>query len=158
MTRLQKQAGMLAALVLIMVPIYARALRPPKAPPRPLSPAAIPTEELPRAVQTSLTPGLPVPLASPVPQELLAHRKAQRQRATLLPWRRDPFSPAATGSQGSGLVLSGILWDPVQPIAIINGHPVKGGDEVEGYRVVEIAPDRVTVSDGATTQHLRLGP
>jgi hypothetical protein len=158
MTRLQKQALILAALILVMIPIYAGAMRAPKLPPRPAGTPAIPQEENPRAVQTSVTPGFPMPLASPVPPELLAHRKAQRQRATLLPWRRDPFSPATTGSEGSGLVLSGILWDPVQPIAIINGQPATVGDEVEGYRVVKIAQDRVTVSDSVQTVHLRLSP
>ncbi|MDP3769283.1 MAG: hypothetical protein Q8S13_14820 [Dehalococcoidia bacterium] len=46
-------------------------------------------------------------------------------------------------------VLFGILWDPGgRSIALINDVEAKVGDTVGAYRVVEIRPDAVVMSDG----------
>lgn len=46
-------------------------------------------------------------------------------------------------------VLFGILWDPGgRSIALINDVEVKVGDVVGAYRVMEIRPDAVVMSDG----------
>lgn len=64
---------------------------------------------------------------------------------------RDPFvfgsvqvqaretAPPSAPSVG----LSGILWDAQSPLAIIGGEPVGVGEIIEGWRIVEIRPDRV---------------
>lgn len=85
-------------------------------------------------------------------------REAQRQRATLLAWGRDPFARGAGAGQISGLNLSGILWDASAPIAIINGQMLRVGEELEGYRVTEITQDRVLLTDGAHTVSLHIAP
>ena len=86
-------------------------------------------------------------------------RDAQRQYAKSLAWGRDPFAP---GSRGGGpgavsaLALSGILWDPTAPIAVINGAMLRVGDQFEGYRVVAISRDAVSLSGGGKTFQLQL--
>jgi hypothetical protein len=58
----------------------------------------------------------------------------------------------------SGLSVSGILWDPTKPIAIINGAMVHVGEEIEGYQVLAINQDRVSVTDGTQTFQLPVSP
>jgi hypothetical protein len=58
----------------------------------------------------------------------------------------------------SGLTLSGILWDPSAPIAVINGHMVQVGQEVDGYQVTAISNDRVSLTDGTQTFQLNISP
>lgn len=43
------------------------------------------------------------------------------------------------------LSISGIIFDPFDPEAIINGQSVKTGEEIEGARIVEIMKDSVRV-------------
>jgi len=40
--------------------------------------------------------------------------------------------------------VQGIVYDPVHPMAIVNGKSVQANDRVGDYRVVTIARDRVT--------------
>ena len=92
---------------------------------------------------------------------LASKRAEQRQRALLLTWSRDPFAGTATSSATTprkSLVLSGILWDPRQPLALINGKTVQVGEEIEGYRILEITHDSVSVTDGTHTSQLHLAP
>jgi hypothetical protein len=43
------------------------------------------------------------------------------------------------------LVISGIIFDPLDPEAIINGQSVKTGETIEGAYIVEIQKDRVRI-------------
>ena len=88
--------------------------------------------------------------------ESTSSRQIQRQEAQRLAWRRDPFTRAASIESRGGMTLSGILWDAQQPMAILNGQIVHVGETVEGYRVLEIAKDHVTVTDGSRV--LQLNP
>lgn len=146
MTRQQQQLAMFVALVGVMIAVYARALRPPS------SPAG--SAQDPPVAPPSASPG---PRAAQAPPEPLA-REAQRQHATLLAWGRDPFAQGVMTSQASRLVLLGIVWDAQQPLAIVNGRTVRVGEELDGYRIVEIAQDRVSVTDGTQTFQLLLSP
>jgi len=147
MTRPQKQLLLLGALGVVMVAVYARAFRP--APPQPASGRVDVAEE---------------PPVSPVQETTLAvvqpsgQREIQRQRARLLAWRRNPFTRGAALGELSGLQLSGILWDPTAPIAVINGQTVGVGQDVDGYQVVDISPDRVSLTDGTQTFQLTISP
>ena len=85
-------------------------------------------------------------------------RAVQRSRAGQLAWNRDPFTRGRGIGLGGGFTLSGILWDASAPIAIINGQMVHVGEELDGYRVVEITQDRVSISDGAQTHQLLISP
>ena len=78
---------------------------------------------------------------------------------------RDPMVPlAGTGSGGSGgddeeqqpeqaapatlppMSLYGIVWDPTNPIALIDGSDVHVGETVKGARVVAINVDSVVLA------------
>jgi hypothetical protein len=137
-----------------MVAVYARALARPAAS-REASPAQPPAGEQAAPEVSGPASG---PLAERVARETVVARELQRQHMMELKWDRDPFTRGAFGVGLSGLSLSGILWDTTQPIAIINGTTVQVGEEVEGYRVVEISEDHVSVSDGADSFQLRIAP
>lgn len=76
--------------------------------------------------------------------------------------RRDPFvplvrngrlvgitKPGAASQLGALPALFGILWDPQgQSIALLNDGEAKVGDIVEGYKVIEITRDTVTLGNG----------
>lgn len=147
MSRSQKQLVVLAMLLAIMGAVYARAFRSP-------------APSLHRAQPQQLLAEAPVREASSIALTAppSAQRTAQRQRVAQLAWARDPFFRGAASPQTSELALSGILWDAAQPIAIINGQMVRVGEELEGYRVVEISHDVVSVTDGTQTFQLQLSP
>ena len=69
-----------------------------------------------------------------------------------------PFLAGQQGQATGDVALSGILWDAAHPLAIMNGAPVSVGDAVDGFQVLDIAPDHVTLSDGTTTYDVRLAP
>ena len=77
-------------------------------------------------------------------------------------WGVSPFlvergsSPSGTAAMPSARILSGILWDPQSPSAIVDNHLVHVGDHVGGWRVQEIRQDRVILSDGTATEVLAL--
>ena len=54
---------------------------------------------------------------------------------------------AAAAVPVNGLVLSGIIYDKEQPMAVINNILFKAGDEVEGRRVTAVRDSGVTVCD-----------
>ena len=43
-------------------------------------------------------------------------------------------------------------------MAMINGTTVAVGDAIEGFRILEIRPDLVMLTDGSTTYRLQLLP
>jgi len=154
MTRTQS-LGVLGVLLVVMVAVYARALRP--------QPARRAAGSDAQATEAVVAPAQPRESSEAVillalPQAPLPSRAPQRERARDLAWERDPFSLGTSGAAVSGLELSGILWDPTAPVAILNGQMVHVGQECEGYRIVEIAKDRVTVTDGAETFSLSITP
>ena len=70
-------------------------------------------------------------------------------------WGRDPFFPAVSAANGGGvvtLILSGIVWDPQAPIAILNGEMAKTGMVIADHRIVEIRQSSVVVSDASGTK------
>ncbi len=90
---------------------------------------------------------------SPATQADIAKtRQAQRERSEASSWSRDPF----TFGKGGLLSLSGILWDPATPLAIINGTAVAIGDTVDGFRLMGITQNHVTLSDGNQTVDLEV--
>src|SRR5574337_132925 len=115
------------------------------------------------------TPELP-----PVAQKVLATETKSAARPTLSPklrraprqptrsaWGRDPFAlevahPKRQGEVrlafAAGLHVLGIVWDTTRMHAIINGSVVRVGDEVEGFRIVAIERDRVTIAKGDQRQ------
>ena len=81
------------------------------------------------------------------------------QESKSIELKRDPFTAAAIISEkslNSEISLTGILWDKVKPLAIINGNVVKKGQSLGNKTVIEIKPDRVILSDGQILSELRL--
>jgi hypothetical protein len=54
------------------------------------------------------------------------------------------------------LKLQGMIYHPKHPSVIINGKALFVGDAIDGFRVTTIAPDRVTLVGGGTTNVLLL--
>ena len=74
--------------------------------------------------------------------------------------KRDPFFASSIESSGAAAIsdvsLSGILWDEVAPLAIIDGDPIAIGDKIGQYTVKDIKKDNVILSDDSQTYELRL--
>jgi len=154
MTRTQQQGLLLAGLAVVMVAVYARALKPssvssPSEPVISSKMVAPPATSAARARSAAQTK-----LAAPSP----AVREAQQDRVATLRWSRDPFLRGSAVGQMSGLMLSGVLWDDAQPMAIINGTMVQVGQELEGFHILAIGRDRVSVSDGTESFDLHVAP
>lgn len=74
-------------------------------------------------------------------------------------WGRDPFAVGAgvaASADGAGS-LTGIFCDPKMSYCIIDGNVVKVGDEVSGYKILEINKDAVTVKIGDEIRVLKVG-
>ena len=77
-------------------------------------------------------------------------------------WGRNPFvvAPAPAAAQEKAAkkehILGGVLWDPQSPSAVLNNRLVNVGDEVNGWRVVEIREKEVKLSDGSNTKTLAI--
>lgn len=148
MTRPKPPLVILLVLVSVMIAVYATARRS----------SALSSERVQAQVSgedpmtRSPRAGLPAPLAQSV------QRQAQHQRTTVLTWSRDPFIRGSAIREVSGLTLTGILWDAHEPLAIINGQMVHIGEEIEGYHIVDISRDHVSVTDDTQTFHLHITP
>jgi len=72
---------------------------------------------------------------------------------------RDPFYAGAidtaTGAM-TDLRLTGILWDDVAPLAIIDNNPVGEGTMIGKYTVLKIEKDKAILTDGTKTYTLTL--
>ncbi|MCX5710266.1 MAG: hypothetical protein NT088_06060, partial [Candidatus Omnitrophica bacterium] len=77
----------------------------------------------------------------------------------VISWDRCPFSgksySAAEGRQD--LTLSGIMWSPKNPLAVINDRIVKAGDKILGSVVIEIDKEKVILNNGSADFELKLG-
>lgn len=83
------------------------------------------------------------------------------QQAKLIDLKRDPFTASpivSENSLSSGTSLTGILWDPLKPLAIIDGNVVREGERVGGKTIMDIKRDRVILSDGEVLSELKLEP
>jgi len=146
----KKRIKIIAAAVLALVFIFAgandiRAINKRKEAPRPVVTQAV----VPQTEKTSVIPAPPVKI------------KESRQDAGA-EWGRDPFSgktyTAASQSQRvTDLKIDGIIWDPKEPLAMINGRVVKKGDNFKGNVIVDIKEDRVILNDGIQDFELKVG-
>lgn len=146
----QNQKIVLGVLASVMVFIYLRAFKgsAPQA-------EAVVSASVEEVLAVDLGQESSSPKLIHLPAGDLNQREAQRQQAGQMQWGRDPFSRGSTGNQAGGLSLSGILWDAQSPIVIINGQMLSIGEEVEGYRITQITPEYVAVTDGTETFQLQ---
>lgn len=81
------------------------------------------------------------------------------QEAKSIELKRDPFTAVPIISEKnmqSGFALTGILWDKIKPLAIIDGEVIKKGTRLGNKVVVDIKRDRVILSDGQDLFEIRL--
>jgi hypothetical protein len=84
---------------------------------------------------------------------------------------RDPFqqvsNPVAIrqppGNGLSFIMLTGIIWDEENPVAIIvdsedNSYLVRAGEEINETKVIAIQPRSITIEEEGKTQELVLWP
>lgn len=73
--------------------------------------------------------------------------------------KRDPFTAALIISEKglhSEISLTGILWDKLRPLAIVNGNVVKKGEQVGNKTIMDIKQDRVVLTDGQILSEIML--
>ena len=75
-------------------------------------------------------------------------------------WGRDPFVLGdSSGGESPGfsdLVVSGIVWDKMRPLAVINGEVHTVGDAIKGHTILEIKESAVVLSTGQGKTELPL--
>ncbi|MBU8932383.1 MAG: general secretion pathway protein GspB [candidate division Zixibacteria bacterium] len=103
-----------------------------------------------KSVQTDIQPSLEQPITGSavthVPEKLVDIKRYEN-----LEWGSDPFrTPVKTEAkqveQVRNWVLSGIVFNPDQPMAIINNTTVGIGDMVDQAKVIAIERKRVTLN------------
>jgi len=97
------------------------------------------------------------PMTPKVTEKRISFEELEEE-ARNLEFGRDPFSKqqVISVSRSSYVNLSGIAWDEEFPTAIINGQIVGVGDEIGGYRVIEIRRNKVVLTDGLKDVELKL--
>jgi len=155
MDKSKKQGLILGCLIVVMLAVYGRNLMPSSTSEESNTPDSVSHDQDVDAGASTNT----LPLVNPVSDEVLADvRKKQHHRMENIIWSRNPFMTGSVNASLSGLSLSGIMWDPDNPMAIINGQLVSVGDQVERYQVVTITQDDVSVTDGIEVFKLSTAP
>ena len=96
-------------------------------------------------------------LKKDIPAEIsLLERKTGRSRFDEM--GRNPFTkaPIRIQQEAAPIALQGIIYDPSQPIALINGETKSVGDVVGDYKIVEIHQDSVLLEKGGKSVKIRL--
>lgn len=125
-------------LVLLGRPFIAPKLKAPKAP----------------LVAQPIAP--PEPAVAPESASVFEQLKEEASRLKL---GRDPFNKPVGPAANAGPVLSGIVWDPREPAAIIDGQIVRIGDMLASpavEKVVDIGKNHVILNDGTRNLELKL--
>ena len=136
-------------LVIIFIFAWARATKVIKKKITPKAPVAIDIA-FKKATEVSL--GQPETIVS-VPRET-----TNKDSSDDIGWVRCCFSGKFYTSQDgmSNLDLSGILWDEVEPQAIINQEIFKREDKIGNYVIIDIERNKVILNDGEKNLELRL--
>jgi hypothetical protein len=98
--------------------------------------------------------------ATSAPQAITAQmaKIKQRQRTKYEDWGRNPFVwPSEEAEAVVQFELSGIVWDEKSPYVLIDGEILHTGDEISGWTIKSIEPNKVVLTDGFTEQVLGLG-
>ncbi len=112
--------------------------------------------------------GTPQPSAPPAPEPVRHEIQATPvskasfidiEKYSALDWGSDPFCRDNNNNRQAQMpiqpetpawILGGILYDDLQPAAIVNGHIVRRGEIINGARVTRIDKNRVTLEkDGS---------
>jgi len=84
-------------------------------------------------------------------KEVFVKEEKERNEDASLVWVRCPFCGKLYGEQEVmvvDLAVSGIIWDEVNPQAIINSKILAEGDSIGGFSIEKIEKQKVILSDG----------
>lgn len=77
-------------------------------------------------------------------QAQLVEEVSSRTEGVFIPISTVSKKPKVTQeNRGSVLTVSGVVWDPYEPIALVNGEFLKEGDQILGATIKEIQLNRV---------------
>ncbi|MBP7088440.1 MAG: hypothetical protein KBB01_03990 [Candidatus Omnitrophica bacterium] len=99
-----------------------------------------------------------IPLAQPKTASAMPRDTNSKSTADDISWVRCCFSGKFYTTQDgvSNLNLSGILWDEVDPQAVINQEIFKREDKIGNYVIVDIQRNKVILNDGEKNLELKL--
>lgn len=101
-------------------------------------------------------------LLSSVSQEQTGLSLSEKQEPRAIELKRSPLMPSIkmskAGKKLKGIKLTGITYRKTAggSSAIINDTVVKVGDEIEGYKVADISPESVIITDGMDNENLAI--
>jgi len=83
-------------------------------------------------------------------KEVFVKKEKEWNEDASLVWIRCPFCGKRYGQQEVmvDLAVSGIIWDEVNPQAIINSKILAEGDSIGGFSIEKIEKQKVILSDG----------
>lgn len=96
-------------------------------------------------------------LAEPISVNVPLERQAGKSRFNAV--ERNPFTKASIGAIAtaeSQINLEGIIYDPAQPMILINGETKGVGDTVHHMKIIKIEPDSVLFEKGSERVRMRL--
>ncbi len=96
-------------------------------------------------------------LSEPFSSATVPERNAGKSRFNTV--ERNPFTKAliaAIGTAESQINLEGIIYDPAEPMILINGETKGIGDIVHHMKIIEIQPDSVLFEKGSEQVRMRL--
>jgi len=87
-------------------------------------------------------------------------RELREEQAGLKVSYRNPLIPSflkrTAEEESVSLVLSGIVYDGEEPLAIIDDSVLKTGDSISGLKIIRISPETVILSDNKRRVTLNL--
>ena len=148
MDKQKKQLIITAGLILVMVVVWANTFKTISN--RKKIKKAAPVVSVPAVV--SVTDKAP---SAPIKKPVIIQRVENEDDIT---WGRCPFSGKIFYGEAKALdlKLTGILWDEDNPQAIINDEIREKGDKVGKFKIIEILPEKVIVSDGTEKFELKI--
>jgi len=93
--------------------------------------------------------------SAPVKKPVISQRVEDEDDSA---WGRCPFSGKVFYGEAKALdlKLTGILWDEDNPQAIINDEIREKGQKVGKFKIIEILPEEVIISDGTEKFELKI--
>lgn len=106
---------------------------------------------------SSINKSMPSNILPVAAEEILVSKRTFNEENNL-DWKRCPFSGRNYSREGAAtdLIISGIIWDEVNPQTIINGQILSEGDSLGGFVVQKIEKQKVTLSSSTKTIELQI--
>ena len=98
-----------------------------------------------------------VPFAFDLNQTGISNYDKLEQKGDKILFKREPFFEIPVIRPSNEPKLIGILWDQDQPAALFDDHVLSIGDEIRGYKIVDITKDSATLSNGEESIDVNIG-